>query len=145
MLLVVTVETNRKKSADIGSRLINAEYWHSAKTVETTKTQFYYPLNYRDRREKPTLLKTTDAIATIRTAADLAPTTDYITLPVHENDDVSVTAVDHDFRTKDIVWGYALPSDATNKSIVFILNGAFKVEKYVVDYTLAEIVAEVTA
>lgn len=145
MILSVTVETNRKNSEDTGTRLINAELWHAARTVESTKTKFLYPLNPGDRRNSSTLLKTTDAIATIRAAANLAPTTAAITLPVHVDDDVSVAAVSYDFKTKDIVWGKALPSDPTNKSIVFILNGTFKLEKYVVDNTLAEIIALVTA
>lgn len=151
MILSVTVETNRKKPTDIGTRLINAEFWHGAKTVETTKTQFFYPLNYRDRREKPTLLKTTDAIATIRAAANLAPVvpvagtpSEAITLPVHPDNDVTKATVNTDFRTRDIVWGYNLPSDPTNKSEIFILSGGFFVYKYTVDNTIAEVVALVT-
>lgn len=144
MILSVTVESNRKKSHDIGTRLINAEFWHAATTVETTKTQFLYPVNYRDRREQPTLLKTTDAIADIRTAANLAPTTEAITLPVHPDKDVNQATVNTDFRTRDIVWGKPLASDPTNKSRVYILAGGFYVNEYVVDNTLAEIVALVT-
>lgn len=141
MLLVVTVETNRKKNTDIGDRLINAEYWHAARTVESSKTQFFYPLQYRDRRESPSLLKTTDGIATIRAAANVKPADFAVTLPVHPDDDTSKATVDHDFRTEDIVWGIALKSDPTNKSTVWILSGGFKVNQYVVDLTLAEIVA----
>lgn len=145
MILSVTVETNQGKSLDVGTRLINAEFWHSAKTVETTKTQFLYPANYRDRREKPSLIKTTDAITTLRTAANLAPTTEAITLPVHPADNVALATVNQDYRTKDIVWGYNLPSDPTNKSVIFILGGAFKIYKYTVDLTIAEVIALVTA
>lgn len=145
MILSVTVETNRKRPYDVGTRLINAEYWHSATTVETTKTQFLYPLNYRDRRESPALLKTTNAIATIRTAANLAPTTAAITLPVHPDKDVNQSTVNTDFRTKDIVWGKPFATDPTNKSRVYILVGGFHINEYVVDLTLAEIVALVTA
>lgn len=151
MLLSVTVETNRKRPLNVGTRMIQAEFWHGAKTVETTKTQFLYPMNYKDRRESLTLLKTTEAIATIRAAANLAPVTptagnpsEAITLPIHPDGDVSVTAVSHDFRTRDIVWGLNLPSDPTNKSIVYILAGGFKINKYIVDNTIAEIIALVT-
>ena len=147
MIASLTVESNvgiGVKKGDVGTRLVNANYIHAAKTVQTSKTQFEYPFNHRDRREKPALLTTTDGIATVRAAANLAPTTLAITLPVHENDDVSVTAVNHDFMVEDIVWGLALPSDSANKSIVYILTGGFKVKKYIVDLTLAEIIALVT-
>lgn len=151
MILSVTVETNRKNPLNVGTRLINAEFWHGAKTVETTKTQFLYPLNYRDRRERLTLLKTTDSIATIRAAANLAPVvpvagtpSEAITLPVHPDGDVTKATVDTDFRTRDIVWGLNLPSDPTNKSIIYILGGGFKIYKYTVDNTIAEVVALVT-
>jgi len=145
MILSVTVETNRKRPLDIGTRLINAEFWHAAKTVETTKTQFLYPMNYRDRRELPTQLKTTDAITVLRTAANLAPTTEAITLPVHPDGKVAIATVNQDYRTRDIIYGNALPSDPTNKTEVYILVGGFASKKYVVDLTIAEIVALVTA
>ena len=143
MLLVVTVETNRKRPNDVGSRLIQAEYWHAATTVETTKAQFEYPLNYRDRRDSTSLLKTTEGVAAIRVAATLAPTTEYIILPVHPEDNVALATIDYDFRTRDVVWGQPYGPDP-NKSWVFILKGAFAVERYLVDETLAGIVALVT-
>lgn len=145
MILSVTVETNRKRPLDVGTRLINAEFWHAAKTVETTKTQFLYPMNYRDRRELPTLLKVTDAIADVRFAANLAPTTEAITLPVHPDGKVANAVVDHDFRTRDLIWGNPLPSDATNKTELYVLVGGFAAKKYVIDLTIAEIINEVTS
>lgn len=142
MILVVTVETNRKKNTDIGDRLIQAEYWHAAQTVESTKTQFEYPLNYRDRRDSPTLLKTTDSILTIRTAANLAPTTDAIILSVRSDiNDPASDLVNMDFRTRDIVWGKAF---SASQSYVWIISGGFKVNQYLVNSTLAQIVALVT-
>ena len=144
MLVSVTVETNQKRPLDVGTRMINATYWHNAYTVETTKTRFEYALNFKDRREKPSLLKTTEALATLATAADLAPTTLSITLPIHIGDDVGTAAVNRDFQTGDIVWGAPLGSDPANKSYVWILNGAFKAKRYLVDLTLAEIIALVT-
>lgn len=144
MLLSVTIETNKKRALEVGTRMIQAEFWHAAKTVETTKTQLFYPLNYKDRRESPALIKTTEAITVLRTAANLAPTTEAITLPIHNGNDPAAATTDHDFRTKDIVWGLNLPSDPTNKSIVYILAGAFELREYVVDNTIAEIIALVT-
>jgi hypothetical protein len=145
MLLSVTIETNKKRALEVGVRLINAEFWHAARTVETTKTEFKYPINYHDRRESPSIIKTTEAIATIRAAANLAPTTEAITLPVHNNNDPSAATTNLDFRTRDIVFGLNLPSDPTNKGIFYILSGGFKVNKYVVDNTIAEVIALVTA
>ncbi len=141
MLLSVTIETNKKRALEDGTRLIQAELWHAAKTVETTKTQFYYPLNYKDRRESPALIKTTDSIATIRAAADAAYADVTFTLPVHDGNDPTAATTDHDFTRKDVVWGLNLPSDPTNKSVLYILAGAFEVREYVVDLTIAEVIA----
>lgn len=141
MLLSVTVETNSKYKNDVGTRLIRAELLSDGVTVESTKTRFSYPLNYRDSRELPTTLKTTDAIATLRASMNGAYATESITLPVHPEGDVALTVVNTEFWAKNIIWGIPLPSDPTNKTLVWITNGAFKVKKYVVDLTIAEIVA----
>lgn len=144
MIVVLTVETNSLNKEDIGSKLVNAELFSEAITVETTKTQFKYPFNFRDRREKPALIKTTEAITSLRAAANLAPTTPAITLAVHSDLKNPASAiVNTDFMVRDIQWGTAYAPDPT-KSYVYVLQGGFRVKKLLVNSTLAAIVALVT-
>jgi hypothetical protein len=141
MLYQATIEENSIHKSDIGERLIQAELVSRMKTVDTTKTSFYYPLSYRDRRSKPIIMKADETLANMTTAINEAYLTTSITLPVHPDDDTSVATVDHVFAAKSVVWGLPLPSDPTNKSIVYVIEGGFRVVKLTVDLTLAEIIA----
>ena len=143
MIRTITIEKNLKKRELTGTVLVNMSFWHAAKTVETTKSQFYYPFNYRDRREQPSLIKATEAITgvgNLKETANAAYTNLSVTLPVFADDDVNNTAVDHDFQTSDIMWAIAYGPDGT-KSWVYITQGTFAVKRYLVDLDLAGIVA----
>lgn len=146
MLVSVTVESNLKYKEDVGTRMINAEFLHGAKTYASTKTKFKYPGSKKDRRESSTELVTTEAIATIRTAGNLAPTTALITLPVRDNNKgIASTERLTDFRVNDILWGKAAAKDPSNQTTVYISEGSFKTHEYLVNNTIAEIIALVTA
>lgn len=139
MLYSVTVETNSKSSYDVGTRLIRAEAAYGA-VVDGTGCFLWYPLNDRDRRESLSRMKISETQANLITAMDTAYNAVSITLPVHPYKNVSNAAVDTVFNVADIVWGKAYAPDAANKSWIFIQEGAFKVIRHLVDYTLTEIV-----
>ncbi len=139
MLLVVTVTANSKQSLNVGSRLIRAEAVYEAIVFDTTGSQFYFPLNDRDRQESPTKLTCSDSVTDIKTGMDLAYNSVDITLPVHPFKLTTNAVVDKVYNAGDIVWGVAYPADTT-KSLVKVQKGAFEVVELLVDYTLAEIV-----
>lgn len=136
----VTLTSNSKKSFDIGSRVIRAEAAFGA-TVSGTGCQFYYPRNDRDRRESSTVLVMSQTQANLITAMDLAYNAVSIALPVHPDKDATAATVSTVFSVGDIVWGAPYTPDSSNKSWLWIQDGAFKVKKYLINYTGAEIVS----
>ncbi len=143
MIRTITIETNRKERELTGTVLVNMSFWHAAKTVESTKSQFFYPFNYRDRREKPSLVKATEPITgvgNLKETANTAYTNLSLTFPVYPLDDLTQATVDHDFQTADIMWGVAYGPDNT-KSYVYVSKGTFEVTRYLVNLTLTAIVA----
>lgn len=139
MLLAVTVESNSKRPNEIGARLIRAEAAFEA-VVSGTGCQFKYPLNDRDRRESLSVLKITENQAALIAGMDAGYGQVSITLPIHPNKDATAATVSTVFTGGDVVWGAPYAPDAANKSWLWIQQGAFKVTKYLVDNTLAEII-----
>lgn len=137
MFLSVTVEKNRNRSFDIGTRMIRAESLYGLQ-ANGTGSKFTYPINYRDRRYQNTYLETTEAPAAIAAAMALAYTDGTITLDVYPDNNTALTPVSTIFDVTSIQWGVA--SGAAD-SLLYILEGAFKVRKILVNHTLAAIIA----
>ena len=138
MFVVVTVTKNTRKSFDVGARLIRAEAAVNV-VVLGTGAALDYPLNDRDRRTKNTHLEIDDTQADIVTAMDLAYNAVSLTLPIYPDEDITQATVDSAFSAGDVLWGEAYVPDAT-KSWIYVQEGAFRVDKKIVDYTLAELV-----
>ena len=137
------VTANQKKSFDVGTRLIRAEAAYGV-VVSGTGSEFEYPMNDRDRRESLTHLTITENQADIIAGMDAVYDTVSIALPIHPDKDATAATVSTVYAAGDLVWGEAYGPDAANKSWVFIQEGAFKVNRLLVDNTLAEIIALVT-
>lgn len=140
MLMSVTVTANTKSSFDVGTRLIRAEAAYAA-VVSGTGCELDYPMNDRDRRESLTHLTISETQANVVTAMDLAYNAVSIALLVHPDNNTSLSTVSTVFSAGDIVYGKPYTPDAANKSWIYIQKGAFKVVKYLVDYTLAEVIS----
>ena len=136
----VTVTANTKKSFDVGTRLIRAEAAFKA-VVSGTGCELDYPLNDRDRRKSLTHLTISETQANVITAMDLAYNAVSIALLVHPDNNANLATVSTVFNAGDIVYGKAYTPDAANKSYIYIQEGAFKVRKYLVDYTIAEVIS----
>lgn len=141
MLLSLTVSTNSKQSQNVGTRLIRAEAVVGLITYATTGSEFDYPMNDRDRRVSLTHIQSTESVANVTTAMDLAYNAVSIVLPVHPDNLATTTPVNTTYNAGDIVWGAPYTPDASNKSWIYIQEGAFKVKKYLVNYTLAEVIS----
>ena len=136
----VTVTANTKKSFDVGARLIRSEAAAKA-VVSGTGCELDYPLNDRDRRESLTHLTITQSQANLITAMDLAYNAVSIPLLVHPDNNATLATVSTVYNAADIVYGKAYTPDAANKSYVYVQEGAFKVKKLLVNYTLAEVIS----
>ena len=136
----VTVTANTKSSFDVGTRLIRAEAAFNC-VVSGTGAELDYPMNDRDRRESLTHLTITETQANVITAMDLAYNAVSIPLLIHPFNDATLTAVSTVYNAGDIAFGKAYTPDAANKSWIYIQQGAFKVKKYLVNYTLAEVIS----
>jgi hypothetical protein len=139
MLMSVTIETNSARSFDVGTRLIRAEAAYGA-IVDGTGCQFTYPYNDRDRREKNSTIKISETQANLVTAMDLAYNAVSIALLVHPGNVATASTVSTVFSVTDIIWGAPYTPDSSNKSYVWIQEGAFKVNMLLIDYTLTEII-----
>jgi hypothetical protein len=140
MLIKMTIESNSKKFNDTGSAVLVAELMNEAETVETSKSRFKYPLCRRDRRVSPSTIVTTEGIAAIKTAIDLAYNANYIDLPIFEDNLSTRSTTTYTFSVTDLVYFLPDNSSSTTRSWAFISVGAFKVVKYLVDYNLDQII-----
>jgi hypothetical protein len=140
MLVKLTVEQNKGRVNDIGSRLFSTDYIVDAKTVNTTKTSFEYITDKRSWRALPRSIKVTEGIATIKTAFGATWQTNYIDLPVFIDNDSTKSTETKTFAVLSVV--YALPdaSSPTTRSYVRIKDGSGKLNKYLVNYNLDQIV-----
>lgn len=141
MLVKLTSETNQRKKSDVGSRIFVTEYIVGAQTVETTKTQFSYVLNPRSRRALPGLIKVTEALSVIKTAYASTWQNNYLDLPVFPDNDSTKTAVTKTYAKEAITYGEPDPSASTDRSFMHIMNGAFVVEKLLIEYNLDQIIS----
>lgn len=138
MLVKVTVETRSFKKVTSGVFYVLAtEYISDAKTVETTKTQFTYPLVSRDLRTLPEVLKVTEGIADIKTAFAATWQNNYVDLPVFPDNDPTQSAVTQTYAKENIRWAEAKNSTT---SWVYIRESGNVVKKKLVDYNLDQIV-----
>lgn len=140
MLVKLVVESNSIYRADTGSRIFNTDYIVGAKTVETSKTEFLYNANPRDRRSLPQKIRVTDGIATIKTAFSATWQNNYLDLPSFPNNDATESAVTKTNAKESILYAKPDPSSPTTRSYVYVLEGAFKAEKLLVDYNLDQII-----
>lgn len=137
MFLSVTVEKNQKRFSDVGTRLIRAESLYGLQ-ANGTGSKMTYPINYRDRREKNSYIETTEAPATILAAMSAAYISGTVTLNVYPDNNTSITPISTIFDVTSVQWG--IPSGATD-TYLYILEGAFKVNKILVSHTIAQIIA----
>lgn len=137
MFISATVEKNRNNSFDVGTRLIRAEALYGLQ-ANGTGSKFTYPMNYRDRRSRNTYLECTDSVATVTTGMTTAYTDGTITLNVYPENNSTITPVSTIFEVTNIQWGVA--SGATD-TYLYILEGAFKLNKVLVAHTIAQVIA----
>lgn len=140
MIVKLTVESNSIYKNDTGSRIFNTDYIVEARTVETSKTEFLYQANPRDRRSKTQRIRVTDGIATIKTAFAATWQTNYIDLPIFPNNDSTETAVANTCAKESFCYAVPDASASTSRSYVHVLEGAFKIKKVLVDYNLDQLI-----
>lgn len=139
MLVKLTIETNEKRPLNVGNMLLNTDYITDAKTVEATKTQFLFTANQRDRRESSALMKSTEAISVIKTAFGATWNTNYLDLPIFEDNISTKSTETRTFAIQDLAWFTEDRNSATTRSWAYILEGGFKIRKYLIDYNLDQI------
>lgn len=137
MLVKLTVETASFDKDLSGSVVFKTELLNNAKTVETTKTQFSYPLPKRSFKSLPQTIKVTEGIATIKTAFAATWQNNYIDLPLFVDNDPNLSAETKTFSKDSLV--YFRYNDANTSWLYAIVSGNV-VKKYLVNYNLDQII-----
>jgi len=108
-----------------------------AKTVDTTKTEFYYSFPKRNLFTLPETIKVTEGIATIKTAFAATWNTNYTDLPVFIDNDSTNSTETKTFSNESILWAVA---NNTTTSWLYATSTGKVVKKYLVDYDLDQII-----
>jgi len=137
MLINLTVTENSKKENLIGSIVIAAEKATNLSVYNTTGSKFKYLLDSRAYNASLSTLKATNTVASIVTAAGTTTYQNQVeSIPVLDQTGGTATATY--FNWNDFIYAVAAPT--TGESYVYFAEGQFKLTKYLVNATLAELV-----
>lgn len=118
--------------------ILNTENLYKIQSRATTESKAFYHDNPWDRRKSAGYIELGDTVASVRAAFDRTFASNYITLPVYEDDDTTVATTDRDIPVKTITRAQA-DSASSDRSYVWYNEGSKEI-RVLVNYTLQEII-----
>ncbi len=138
MLVKVNVTKNRKRSSDVGYRVIDTRWASAIEVHDTSYSKFVYPFQPRDRKSHPSKVETLTAVSALRTAFAATFQNNYLILPVYEDNNSIKSTTNKDFSIDNFIYAAPDGQDATLSWVYFSEGGV--VSKYLVNYSLDELV-----
>jgi len=110
--------------------------------LQIARSSLYYFDNPFDHRDNSHYMETNHSLAQLIAHMDLAMTHKHLTLPIFPDNDPTETAVDHTFKLADIAYARDITAgDDTHAWVHIRSDEGFKVIRYLVDLSIAEILA----
>jgi hypothetical protein len=121
------VVDNLQHKFPLGATIINTDNILDMVLSGNDDALIKYKLNPADNRESPFWFIVSNTLAAVIAGANVTPTSNIMTLPIFEEDDVTDTAVIHYYNVKDLVWahnygGTDTSALARNNSDIYILE-----------------------
>lgn len=142
MLFSATIKSFTQNTLDyafpVTTSLINTDNIVDAKQDGANDTYVKYNLNPYSTHFSPFSFIIDQTPAQLVTGSNVTSQSNLISLPVFEEYDITDAHVHHYFNVSDIVWAipYAASSDYSE---VWVIQKGWTVKKYLVDYTIADI------
>lgn len=136
MFIKVNIEKNQKKLNLTGLILLKTEFIFGLKE-NGSGSSCNYQFNNTDRREESSYLEIEESNSYIKGLMSLIYMNEVISLNVYDYNDPDKETKLITYNIKDIIYGIEL----NGNTYLYILDGAFKLKKVLVDHTFDEIIA----
>ena len=117
--------------------LLNCANMSQVATRATTKSKFRYVFNKYDRRESSSYCETESTVASLLTAADVSPASNWIDLPVYPNQDITKSTVTKYFNVES--FAYAVLDGSSSDRSYFTYAEGTVLKTVLVSYDLDDI------
>ena len=128
-----------RSSSSTQDWILNTEHMWKVQVRSTTKAKLLYTDDRWSRRKPACYMEVEDTLTSIRNCFDRTYASNYITLPIHEDNKTTSTPVDRDIPVISITRATAHAGDA-DYTWLYYNEGSCKEIKVLVSWTLQEII-----